>query len=93
MKLFDDLKSEVRVPEGKSLTTYTLLGIFLGAYGVHNFWAGNTEKAKAQLLTTIVGGCCCCIGPMITFVTVIMDIVKARQADSTAQTVKTEPSA
>ena len=32
-----------------------LLGIFLGGLGVHNFYLGNTGKAVAQLLLTLVG--------------------------------------
>ena len=31
-----------------------LLGIFLGAFGVHNFYLGYTGKAVAQLLITIL---------------------------------------
>ena len=31
-----------------------LLGIFLGAYGVHNFYLGNTGKAVAQLLISVL---------------------------------------
>lgn len=38
----------------KSKIAAGLLGIFLGAYGVHNFYLGNTGKAVAQLLITIL---------------------------------------
>jgi TM2 domain-containing membrane protein YozV len=31
-----------------------LLGIFLGAYGVHNFYLGNTGKAVAQVLISVL---------------------------------------
>ena len=31
-----------------------LLGIFLGTFGVHNFYLGFTGKAVAQLLITIL---------------------------------------
>lgn len=31
-----------------------ILGIFLGAYGVHNFYLGYINKAVAQLLITIL---------------------------------------
>ena len=31
-----------------------LLGIFLGAFGVHNFYLGYTGKAVAQLLITVL---------------------------------------
>ncbi|MBQ7765619.1 MAG: TM2 domain-containing protein [Lachnospiraceae bacterium] len=32
-----------------------LLGIFLGAYGAHNFYLGYTKKAIIQLVCTLVG--------------------------------------
>ena len=41
-------------PNGKSKIAAGLLGIFLGAYGVHNFYLGYTGKAVAQLLITIL---------------------------------------
>ena len=46
------------VPMGysqKSKLAAGLLGIFLGSFGVHNFYLGNTGKAVAQLLLTIIG--------------------------------------
>ena len=38
----------------KSRLAAGLLGIFLGAYGVHNFYLGFTGKAVAQLLITVL---------------------------------------
>lgn len=32
-----------------------LLAIFLGVYGVHNFYLGYTKKAVIQLVCTLVG--------------------------------------
>jgi TM2 domain-containing membrane protein YozV len=37
----------------KSRVTFILLGIFLGALGVHNFYAGYIRKAAAQLCLTL----------------------------------------
>jgi len=37
----------------KERVAYVLLGIFLGTFGVHNFYAGYVSKAVAQLLITI----------------------------------------
>jgi TM2 domain-containing membrane protein YozV len=37
----------------KSRLAYILLGVFLGGLGIHNFYAGYTGKAVAQLLITI----------------------------------------
>ena len=39
---------------GKSKITAGLLGIFLGCYGVHNFYLGYNGKAIAQLLITLL---------------------------------------
>jgi TM2 domain-containing membrane protein YozV len=38
----------------KSKMAAGLLGIFLGAFGVHNFYLGYTGKAIAQLLITVL---------------------------------------
>ncbi len=38
----------------KSKLAAGLLGIFLGCFGVHNFYLGNTGKAVAQLLITVL---------------------------------------
>jgi TM2 domain-containing membrane protein YozV len=39
---------------GKSRTTFILLGVLLGAFGAHNFYAGYRNKAFAQLLITVL---------------------------------------
>ena len=39
----------------KSKKAAGLLAIFLGAYGVHNFYLGYKAKAIIQLIMTIVG--------------------------------------
>ena len=41
------------VPGAKSKMAAGLLGIFLGGYGVHNFYLGYTGKAVAQLSIAI----------------------------------------
>ena len=41
-------------PEAKSKLVAGLLWIFLGCFGVHNFYLGNTGKAVAQLLITVL---------------------------------------
>ncbi len=45
----------------KSKIVAGLLGIFLGAFGVHNFYLGYTQKAVIQLVGTIVGFILSCI--------------------------------
>ena len=39
---------------GKSKMAAGLLAIFLGSLGVHNFYLGNTGKAVAQLLISLL---------------------------------------
>ncbi|MBR3902211.1 MAG: TM2 domain-containing protein [Akkermansia sp.] len=38
----------------KSRLAYILLAVFLGSLGIHNFYAGYTGKAIAQLLITLI---------------------------------------
>jgi hypothetical protein len=38
----------------KSRTTYIVLGVFLGALGVHNFYAGYTGRAVGQLCLSVL---------------------------------------
>jgi|SRR6185312_17028069 len=38
----------------RSRTAFIVLGIFLGAFGAHNFYAGYTGKAVGQLCLTIL---------------------------------------
>ncbi len=54
----------------KSKIAAGLFGIFLGCYGVHNFYLGYTSKAVIQLSLTIVGVlllCCYGIGAILIF--------------------------
>lgn len=51
--------------ESKSKITTGLLAIFLGSFGVHNFYLGYTGKAIAQLLLTTIGSFII-IGPVIS---------------------------
>lgn len=44
----------VNPAEQKSKLAAGLLGIFLGAFGVHNFYLGYTGKAVAQLLISVL---------------------------------------
>jgi TM2 domain-containing membrane protein YozV len=38
----------------KSRTAYIVLGIFLGALGIHNFYGGYTGRAVGQLCLTVL---------------------------------------
>lgn len=46
----------------KSKIVAGLLGIFLGYWGVHNFYLGNTKKAVIQILLGTVGCLACGTG-------------------------------
>lgn len=48
----------------KSKVCAGLLGIFLGCFGVHNFYLGFTGKGVAQLLLTLIGWVLCGLGPV-----------------------------
>ncbi len=52
----------------KSKIAAGLFGIFLGQFGVHNFYLGYTQKAVIQLVLTIVGYVLCCVFVGIFFV-------------------------
>ena len=41
-------------PAGKSKMAAGLLGIFLGGWGIHNFYLGYTGKGIAQILYSLV---------------------------------------
>ncbi len=48
------VSSSVPQTEGKSKVVAGLLAIFVGAFGVHNFYLGYTGKGIAQLLLTLL---------------------------------------
>ena len=50
------LQQAVPAGEQKSKMTAGLLGIFLGGFGVHNFYLGYTGKAIAQIALTFCFG-------------------------------------
>lgn len=52
---------KVATAGSKSKLVAGLLGIFLGCFGVHNFYLGYTGKAVTQLVLTIVGYVLCCV--------------------------------
>jgi TM2 domain-containing membrane protein YozV len=53
--------SSVAPADAKSKMIAGLLGIFLGAFGAHNFYLGYTQKAIIQLVATIVGILLSCV--------------------------------
>lgn len=57
--------------EPKNYTAYLLLGIFLGALGVHNFYAGYTRNGVIQLLITI---CSCGYLGIVSWIWAIVEV-------------------
>lgn len=58
------------VSQPKSKLAAGLFGIFLGMFGVHNFYLGYTGKAVAQLLITVLS--CFCL----SFVSAIWGLIE-----------------
>ncbi len=50
----------------KSKLVAGLLGIFLGALGIHHFYLGNTQKAITHILISVLGFCIA-IGPIVSW--------------------------
>lgn len=52
-------------PNAKERMAYMILAIFLGCFGVHNFYAGYTGRGAAQLCITILSLGLLCFVPAI----------------------------
>ena len=75
------------IPAGaelKSRLTAGLLGIFLGGFGVHNFYLGYTGKAIAQILLTFCFG----IGAIWGFIEGILILVGTIDKDADGNPLK-----
>ena len=59
----------------KSKILAGMFGLFLGGYGVHNFYLGNTGKAVAQLCISLFGSCLI-IGPAVTGVWALIEAIQ-----------------
>lgn len=55
----------------KSRITFILLGIFLGALGVHNFYAGYVRKAAAQLCLSLFS---CFYASFVSWIWAIIEV-------------------
>lgn len=55
----------------KSRQVYVLLGIFLGVFGVHNFYAGYIQRAVSQLCITLLT---CLYGAVVSWIWAIVEI-------------------
>lgn len=68
--------------EQKERTPFILLGVFLGCFGAHNFYAGYSGKAVAQLLITLLS--CFVLSPVSTIWAIIEVITITEDANGVA---------
>lgn len=62
----------------RSRLTYILLGVLLGAFGGHNFYAGYTKRAVIQLLLTVLS---CFFGGVISWIWAIVEVCTVNEDD------------
>lgn len=60
----------------KSQTVYVILGILLGYFGVHDFYAGYTGKGVAQLLISVLS---CGAAAWVSWIWAIVEICTVKQ--------------
>lgn len=72
-------------PNAKSKLAAGLLGIFLGGWGIHNFYLGNTGRGVAQILVTIFT---CGIGALWGFVEGILILTGSINTDANGNLLK-----
>lgn len=65
------LANYYRPPQPKTRVLFVLLGIFLGGFGVHNFYAGYVKKGAIQLCLTVLS---CFYGALISWPWAIIEI-------------------
>ena len=62
----------------RSRLTFILLGVLLGPFGGHNFYAGYIQRAVVQLLLTVFS---CFFGGIISWIWAIVEICIVKQDD------------
>jgi TM2 domain-containing membrane protein YozV len=62
----------------RSRLTYVLLGVLLGAFGGHNFYAGYIKRAVAQLLITVLS---CFFLALVSWIWAIVEVCMVNQDD------------
>jgi TM2 domain-containing membrane protein YozV len=72
----NDLINYYPTDQPKSRAAFVLLGIFLGVFGVHNFYAGYIQKGVVQLLLTLLT---CFYGAIVSWVWAIVEICMISQ--------------
>ncbi|HKO22323.1 MAG TPA: TM2 domain-containing protein [Candidatus Eisenbacteria bacterium] len=62
----------------KSRGSFIALGLFLGCFGIHNFYAGYHGKGAAQLATTLILGWVV-VGFVITAIWALIEVITVRE--------------
>ena len=73
------------VSSQKTRVAYILLGIFLGLFGAHNFYAGYHGRAIAQLLITLLIGWWLILPLMAVGIWVIIEVITVNRDSDGAQ--------
>ena len=74
--------------EGKSRTTAALLAIFLGGFGAHEFYLGNSNSAIIRLVVYIVGGVLMCVPSFVlSMISIIEGIIYLSKSDEEFENV------
>ena len=60
----------------KSRTAYILLAVFLGAYGIHNFFAGDKKGGLIKLLVTFLT---CFIAALPMWIWAIVEAINVKK--------------
>lgn len=60
----------------KSRLAAGLLGLLFGAFGVHNFYLGNTSRATIQLIVCLAGSFLCGLGPIVAEIWGIVEAIR-----------------
>ena len=66
-----EISTDIRTRKPNKIV-YILLAVFLGAYGIHSFYAGNKKKGLIQLVLCFTG-----IGAVVSVIWAFIDIVRA----------------
>lgn len=77
-KLVNGRAYKQAVPGQKSKLIAGLLGIFLGAWGIHNFYLGYTNKGVTQIIVTVVT---CGVGALWGFIEGILILTGSINTD------------
>lgn len=85
------LKNPITPQVGTDATKYFVLAFLFGSFGIHNFWYGQPEKAKVQFLIGVVGSFVFGIGPIVAWVSAMLDALAYFGKDKNPEPTQTPP--